>query len=303
MNNNLKKIAFAGWVALGLSASSAALATVSHDCGNGGTSNPDCYAWKFNGTSNVYGTPEKELWTSATKDSTPSAIDATATAWSNTGSAGALQSAYIGGYGSYGMGVTNSSGVDVNSPQHAVDNNGSVDSILFRFDEAVNLDSMQVGWVGNNVNNSYYDDSDFTVMAYVGTGLPVMAGETYADLLANGWKLVGAGTPGYGNGSGDAGHYDGGKSEGTRNFDNDIFSSYWLIGALNAQLGAKDSKDGNDYFKILALAGCDCTKTPEAVGCRETKDEVPEPGILLLLGAGLFGLSRFNARRPLRFAA
>lgn len=283
MNNNLKKIALAGCVALGLSASGAALATGSHDCGNGGTSNPDCYSWKFNGSA---------------VDNTKS-VDASAQAWSNSGTGSALQTAYLGTY-SVGLGVTNS-GESGSSPNHATDNSGYVDSVLFSFSEAVNLDSMQVGWVGNNANNSYYDDSDFTVMAYMGTGSPVMAGETYSDLLSNGWKLVGAGTPGYGNGSGDAGHYDGGKSEGTRNFANDIFSSYWLIGALNAQLGANGSNSGNDYFKILALAGCDCTKTPDAVGCRES--EVPEPGTLLLLGAGLFGLSRFSARHPLRFAA
>ena len=297
MNNNLKKIALAGCVALGLSASGAALATGSHDCGDGGTSNPDCYSWKFNGTSDNYGTSTKELWNSASKDSTPTAIDATATAWSDSGSAGALQSAYIGGYGGSGMGVTNQNEIGAGSPNHAIDNNGMVDSMLFSFGEAVNIDSMQVGWVST--------DSDYTVMAYTGSDLPAnLAGQTYSQLLGNGWSLVGTGASYYGG----AGHYNGGTgygtgSEGTRNFANDIFSSYWLIGALNAQLGANDNKDGNDYFKILALAGCDCTKTPDAVGCRETTDEVPEPGTLLLLGAGLYGLSRFNARRPLRFAA
>ena len=293
MNKNLKNIAVAGCLMAGMVMSGSVLATRSHshDCGDGGGSNPDCYAWKFNGTSDNPSTwKTKELWTSATKDSTPSAIDATATAWSNSGGANALQSAYIGGYGSYGMGVTNTGEVGGGSPNHAVDNSGYVDSVLFSFEEAVNIDSMQVGWVSG--------DSDFTVMAYTGSDSPALAGKTYSQLLSSGWALVGAGSNNYGEDD-DAGHYSGGNDSGTRNFANDLFSSYWLIGALNANLGANDDKVGNDYFKILALAGCDCTTNPGAEGCRVTTNETPEPGTLLLVGAGLFGLTRIT-RRPAR---
>jgi hypothetical protein len=119
------------------------------------------------------------------------------------------------------------------------------------------------------------------------------------------------------------GHYSGGGSSGNRDFSNDIFSSYWLIGALNTLAGGtQDStttktctkyKDGKckdwsttttpsyDYFKVLALAGCDCSTAPAGTpGCGGGGNPgggVPEPGTLLLMGAGLFGLTRMSRRK------
>src|SRR3569623_247010 len=162
---------------IGLGAVSTAQATYSsnNNCG-GGTTIPYCDTWTFNyQTSNTQG-----------------GITATASGWSNTvGSANILlDSAYITLNGSSGLGVRNNdstgfanctggtSGRDTNegnSPEHAIDNNGRVDSILFSFTDKVNLTSFSAGWVST--------DSDFSVLAYTGAGNPAtLAGQSYAGL-------------------------------------------------------------------------------------------------------------------------
>src|SRR3569623_174591 len=174
---------------IGLGAVSTAQATYSsnNNCG-GGTPNPNCDTWTFNNQTSY----------------TQGGITATASGWSNTAdSANAtnvqLDSAYITLNGSSGLGVRNNdctgfanctggtSGRDTNegsSPEHAIDNNGRVDSILFSFTDKVNLTSFSAGWVST--------DSDFSVLAYTGAGNPAtLAGQSYAGLQSNGWSLNG----------------------------------------------------------------------------------------------------------------
>jgi len=275
-------------MAIGLGVMNTAQATYSsnNNCGGGGTSNPNCDTWTFNNqTSNTQG-----------------GITATASGWSNTvGSANVLlDSAYITLNGSSGLGVRNNdctgfanctggtSGRDANegnSPEHAIDNNGRTDSILFSFTDKVNLTSFSAGWVST--------DSDFSVLAYTGAGNPVtLAGQSYADLLSNGWSLIG--------------NILAGSSTGAHDFANNTYSSYWLIGALNTMVGGDSSKAGNDYFKLISLAGCTCDNAPPGTpGCSTGGGGggVPEPGTLLLMGAGLLGLTRFKVRRTMHAAA
>ncbi|ODV11362.1 MAG: hypothetical protein ABT22_09570 [Thiobacillus sp. SCN 64-317] len=241
-----------------------------------------CDTWTFNNqTSNTQG-----------------GITATASGWSNTvGSANILlDSAYITLNGSSGLGVRNNdctgysnctggtTGRDTNegvSPEHSIDNNGRVDSILFSFTDKVNLTSFSAGWVST--------DSDFTVLAYTGAGNPAsLANQSYAGLLSNGWSLIG--------------NFLGGTSTGAHDFANNTYSSYWLIGALNTFVGGDPAKAGNDYFKLISLAGCTCDNAPPGTpGCSTGGGGggVPEPGTLLLMGAGLLGLTRFRTRRVL----
>nr|WP_018509030.1 exosortase-dependent surface protein XDP1 [Thiobacillus thioparus] len=253
-----------------------------NNCGGGGTSNPNCDTWTFNNqTSNTQG-----------------GITATASGWSNTvGSANVqLESAYITLNGSSGLGVRNNDcsgfanctggGSDTNeglSPEHAIDNNGRTDSILFSFTDKVNLTSFSAGWVAT--------DSDFTVLAYTGAGNPAsLTNQTYAGLLSNGWSLIG--------------NFLAGSSTGAHDFANSTYSSYWLIGALNTMVGGDSTKAGNDYFKLISLAGCTCDNAPPGTpGCSTGGGGVPEPGTLLLMGAGLLGLTRFKARRTMHVAA
>ncbi len=90
----------------------------------------------------------------------------TATAWSTTGKLGKLETAELEIYSGYGMGVcSRSEGVNCSnsSNNHALDNKGADDLILFTFSSAVKLDTLkllQFGgdsdlslWAGNGAIN------------------------------------------------------------------------------------------------------------------------------------------------------
>lgn len=235
-------------------------------------------------------------WTfNNTSTNTQGGVTATASAWANTVGGGntALESAFLTYNSSSGLGVKNkdcgtspcTGSGDTNegiSPEHAVDNDQRKDSILFSFaGDKVNLSSTTFGWVSQDTG---YQDSDFSVYAYTGAGVGSLGGVTYTDaaMLAAGWALVG--------------HYGGGSSTGSKLITSSIYSSYWLIGALN---GTNDSK--KDAFKLIKVAGTTCTDNPGGTGCGGGGGgQIPEPGTLLLMGLGLLGLTRMTNRRTAR---
>ncbi|HEX5127533.1 MAG TPA: exosortase-dependent surface protein XDP1, partial [Rhodocyclaceae bacterium] len=165
-------------------------------------------------------------------------VTVTASAWSNTaGSASvtdnttALQTAYLGQY-SGGLGVTNQDGStgDANegvSPEHAIDNDQRYDSVLLSFSQKTDLSSLSVGW--------WQTDADVSLLAYTGTGTPVLAGQSYSQLIADGWTVIG--------------NYADVGAAGSAAVSTSVSSSYWLVGAYNPLWGGSLSS-GNDYFKI-----------------------------------------------------
>jgi hypothetical protein len=262
-----------------------------------------------------------------------------ATAWANTNETGTvnetsvgtvaqvanslsytLESAYLGSYsGGYGVtnrdmtatGATTGDPTEGAVPEHAMDNQGRYDSVLFSFSGATNgvvLSSVVTGWVGcaNSLNGGSCGgtsaattiDSDISVWAYTGgTNTSTnLTGTTYSS-LGSGWTLVGS--------------YDGGTSTGSITINaGNVSSSYWLIGAYVPVTGTCYKSNGttggtcdagDDYLKIASLNGtvATCASNPTAPGCGGGGGHVPEPATLCLLGLGLLGMSRVRRTRKL----
>jgi|GEM_PF-1698909 len=236
----------------------------------------------------------------------------TATAWANTAGSGntALAGAEIAQY-SGGLGVKNADAGSGSSdddregstPEHSMDNDDRYDMILFEFkDQAganieISLEDVTVGW--------YQNDADISVLAYQGSGAPVLAGQNLDDLAdknLSGWEIVGNYDVDY---LDPDPHYSNNHSvpQTAPVNPNQISSSYWLIGAYNslfASAGCDPGINNNyycngpdfaaDYLKIMDLAGSIVdTPLPPA--------SVPEPSSLLLLVPALFITLRLRRQR------
>lgn len=220
----------------------------------------------------------------ATEGANTVKVDATAWASSSatTTTTSTLQAATLKLWD--GLGVTSSGQTNEStSPNHATDNNGKLESILFKFDQAITLESISMGW---------HNDADFSLLRYTGSGAPTLTTSTYNTLTTTGWELVGNYIYSSNLSSGvdltakvtqSTSDYVGPKDKtgALINYTStsNLSSSYWLIVAINSAFS--DSRDSTlDYFKVKTLTA---SVTPPQTGT------TPEPSTIALLAIAFAG--------------
>lgn len=299
----MKLIRFAvGAIACGVTMSAAAIPSTTYNFANpiattGATS--ATYSTGVGGYNTTNGT---NYGNSITFAANGGGSPVTVTGWASTGNGGGyngqIQSAFVSRYGSNELAITsrspvNASGTSTNivpagtpssnaelsngapntgNNQHAMDNVGAYESLMFSFQSAVTLADVAIGFpaAGSGL------DADATVLVYTGAGAPPsFAARTFADLVApgGGWQI--------------AGNALNMQTLGHGAVTTSLASKYWMVGAY-MNIGTNTaSNGGNDYIKVSGL-----TVTPRVV---------PEPGSLALLGiASLAMLARRRKKASAR---
>lgn len=214
-------------------------------------------------------------------------VNVIATAWSITGGNGFTEGnhlrADINDY-QYGLGATNT-GESNTSPSHTVDNEGRREYVAFQFSSHVTAESVRLALY--NGQNGVADADMTIIVGNISNPL-----DNYINPLAA--------LTDYQSGFSLANDYEGGEYNNRRrgDFASWITKDGFEFGAAEAGnvviVGADLFTAGSyvDMFKIKKLA-LDIYETPFT----PPSDSIPAPGMLALLGAGLFGLGIRQRKR------
>ena len=179
-------------------------------------------------------------------------------------------------------------GETLSSPQHALDNDGFTEFLMFDFGTtAWALTNTGLGYVNN--------DSDLSVLAHTGGASPfaTLPGETLSQAGTSTSMASPYNTPPSGNWTVVGNYANVGSNQNLGNTGpGQIFSSFWIVAAYNSAFGgAHPNSSGvlslgySDYFKVKTITG--------------VQGSIPAPGPATLV-LFVLGLAGFAAGRSTR---